>query len=673
MSEVDPYDEVTRLRDLLRSWGVEYYRNDAPTVSDSEYDRTLLALRELEQKFPHLVSADSPTQRVGAAPLEGFETVVHRLPMLSLDNAFSADDLLDFDRRVRERLDGAQVRYACEPKLDGIAVSIVWQEGELTLAATRGDGRTGENITQNVRTIDSVPLRLSGENIPRYLEARGEIFMPRAGFEAFNARARRDGGKPFVNPRNAAAGSLRQLDSSITRRRPLSFCAYGLGYVEGMIGALLSHTEAMAQLNQWGIPISEHSRSVPGIDGCERYYEDLSQVREGLGFDIDGIVFKVDTFAEQERLGFVSRAPRWAIARKFPAQEEMTVVLGVEFQVGRTGAVTPVARLDPVFVGGVTVSNATLHNADEIARLGIKVGDTVIVRRAGDVIPQVAGVVVDRRLPQAEDVVFPDSCPACDSVLVREPGEAVWRCDAGSACPAQRRAAIEHFVSRRAMDIDGCGEKIIDQLVDLDLIKTASDLYELSQDTLAGLERMGTKSAKNLQAAIEDSKNTTLSRFIYALGIREVGETTARQLAEYFGTLAPLFTATDEQLQEVEDVGPIVAGHLKRFFADPGRQEMINSLISHGVHWPAPEIQIGDLPLSGQTWVVTGKLEQMSRDQAEERLRAFGAKVSSSVSGKTSCVVAGPGAGSKLKKAHSLKVSVIDEAEFIIQMEGWQE
>ena len=672
MSELDPHNEVKRLRDLLQRWGVEYYQNDAPTVSDSEFDRTLLALRKLEEAHPQLVAVDSPTQRVGAAPLEGFASVVHRLPMLSLDNAFSAGDLLDFDRRVRERLDGSIVRYACEPKLDGIAVSIVWQDGQIMLAATRGDGRTGENITQNVRTIESVPLRLLGADVPSYLEVRGEIFMPREGFEAFNARARRDGDKPFVNPRNAAAGSLRQLDSSITRRRPLEFCAYGLGYIEGMSEGFQSHTEAMAQLGAWGIPISAYARSVEGVDACERYYNELSQIRENLGFDIDGIVFKVDVFAEQERLGFVSRAPRWAIARKFPAQEEMTVVLGVEFQVGRTGAVTPVARLTPVFVGGVTVSNATLHNADEIARLGLKVGDTVIVRRAGDVIPQVAAVVTDRRPAQVENVIFPDRCPACNSALVREPGEAAWRCDAGPACSAQRRAAIEHFVSRRAMDIDGCGEKIVDQLVALGLIKTASDLYELTHDTLAGLERMGEKSARNLQAAIEESKKTTLSRFIYALGIREVGETTARQLAEYYGALDPLYTATVEQLQEVEDVGPIVAGHLQRFFADSAKQQMINRLLDLGVHWPTPEVQGGDLPLSGQIWVVTGKLEEMGRDQAEASLRALGAKVSSSVSGKTTCVVAGPGAGSKLKKAQSLSVSVINEAEFMAQLEEWQ-
>ena len=672
MSELDPHNEVKRLRELLQRWGVEYYQNDAPTVSDSEFDRTLLALRELEDAHPQLVTDDSPTQRVGAAPLEGFSSVVHRLPMLSLDNAFNAEDLVDFDRRVRERLDGSLVRYACEPKLDGIAVSIVWQDGQLSLAATRGDGRSGENITQNVRTIESVPLRLLGADVPSYLEVRGEIFMPREGFEAFNARARRDGDKPFVNPRNAAAGSLRQLDSSITRRRPLEFCAYGLGYIEGMTVGFQSHTEAMRQLREWGIPISAYSDSVEGIEACERYYGKLSQVRETLGFDIDGIVFKVDTFAEQERLGFVSRAPRWAIARKFPAQEEMTVVLGVEFQVGRTGAVTPVARLEPVFVGGVTVSNATLHNADEIARLGLKVGDTVIVRRAGDVIPQVAAVVTDRRPPQVENVTFPDRCPACDSTLVREPGEAAWRCDAGPSCPAQRRAAIEHFVSRRAMDIDGCGEKIIDQLVELGLIETASDLYELTQDTLAGLDRMGEKSARNLQAAIEDSKKTTLSRFIYALGIREVGETTARQLAEYYGALDPLYSASVEQLQEVEDVGPIVAGHLRRFFGDSTKQNMINRLVDLGVHWPAPQRQSGDLPLSGQIWVVTGKLEEMGRDQAEASLRALGAKVSASVSGKTTCVVAGPGAGSKLKKAQSLSVSIIDETEFMAKLEEWQ-
>ena len=660
------------LRERLVRWSNEYYQDDAPSVSDSEFDRALQALRQLEQEHPELATPDSPTQRVGAEPLQGFEPVTHRHPMLSLDNAFSSDDLIDFDRRVRERLDIEAVRYACEPKLDGIAVSIVWRDGNLALAATRGDGRTGEGITQNVRSIECVPLRLKGADIPTYLEVRGEVYMPRAGFEQFNKRAREEGGKPFVNPRNAAAGSLRQLDSSITRKRPLAFCAYSLGHLEFDGSPLASHSEAMQKLSEWGIPISDYGRVVDSIAGCEAYYEELAESRQGLSFDIDGIVFKVDDLALQQQLGAVSRAPRWAIARKFPAQEEMTVVRGVEFQVGRTGAVTPVARLDPVFVGGVTVSNATLHNADEIDRLGLMTGDTVVVRRAGDVIPQVAAVVADRRPDDAEPIAFPEQCPACDSRLVRAAGEAVWRCESGLGCPAQRRASIAHFVSRRAMDIDGLGEKIIDQLLASDLVQTVADLYRLNTQQLADLERFGEKSAENLVAAIAKSRDTSLERFIYALGIREVGETTARQLAAYFGNLDPLVQASVEQLQEVEDVGPVVAGHVVGFFAEPANRRTMGSLIELGVHWPTPEPDQGGAQLSGQTWVVTGKLEAMSRDQAEEALRALGAKVSGSVSGKTTAVVAGPGAGSKLKKAETLGIEVIDETEFLSRLNSWQ-
>ena len=660
------------LRERLVRWSKEYYQDDAPSVSDSEFDRALQALRQLEQEYPELATPDSPTQRVGAEPLKGFEPVSHRHPMLSLDNAFSSDDLIDFDRRVRERLDAAAIRYACEPKLDGIAVSIVWRDGDLALAATRGDGRTGEGITQNVRSIECVPLQLKGADIPTYLEVRGEVYMPRAGFEQFNKRAREEGGKPFVNPRNAAAGSLRQLDSSITRKRPLAFCAYSLGHLESDGSPFASHSEAMQKFSEWGIPISDYGRVVDSIAGCEAYYEELAESRQGLSFDIDGIVFKVDDLAQQQQLGAVSRAPRWAIARKFPAQEEMTVVRGVEFQVGRTGAVTPVARLDPVFVGGVTVSNATLHNADEIDRLGLMTGDTVVVRRAGDVIPQVAAVVADRRPDDAEPIAFPEQCPACDSMLVRALGEAVWRCESGLGCPAQRRASIAHFVSRRAMDIDGLGEKIIDQLLASDLVQTVADLYRLNTEQLADLERFGEKSAENLVAAIANSRDTSLERFIYALGIREVGETTARQLAAYFGNLDPLIQASVEQLQEVEDVGPVVAGHVVGFFAEPANRRTMDSLIELGVHWPTPEPDQGDSQLSGQTWVVTGKLEAMSRDQAEEALRALGARVSGSVSGKTTAVVAGPGAGSKLKKAETLGIEVIDETEFLSRLNSWQ-
>lgn len=496
--------------------------------------------------------------------------------------------------------------------------------------------------------------------------------MPKAGFEAFNKRALAEGSKPFVNPRNAAAGSLRQLDSSITRRRPLAFCAYSLGYIEGAAKPFSSHSEVMQKLAQWGIPVSEYGRRVGRIEDCEAYYEELAAERQDLSFDIDGIVFKVDDFALQEALGSVSRAPRWAIARKFPAQEEMTILREVEFQVGRTGAVTPVARLDPVFVGGVTVSNATLHNADEIARLELMQGDSVIVRRAGDVIPQIAAVVADRRPGDAQPIVFPANCPACDSVLVREAGEAVWRCEAGLVCPAQRKASIAHFVSRRAMDIDGLGGKIIDQLIEKNLVSTVADLYTLDRETLAAMERFGDKSAENLISAIEKSRETTLARFVYALGIREVGETTARQLATYFGALEPLLSASKEMLQEVEDVGPVVAEHVIHFFEQPANRETISRLLQGGIHWPLPKADTGDLPLSGQAWVVTGKLETMPREEAEAVLRGFGARVSSSVSGKTSVVVAGPGAGSKLKKAQSLEVSVISEEEFLARLAAWR-
>ena len=659
--------EIDALRARLKQWSDEYYQLDAPTVTDAEYDRCLQQLKTLEASHPHLLTPDSPTQRVGAAPLTAFQSVPHRLPMLSLDNAFSPEDLADFDRRVRERLGTASVQYCCEPKLDGIAVSLLYEEGKLVRAATRGDGSVGEDITQNVKTVSNVPLQLHGDAIPSALEVRGEVYMPRDGFERLNERARAVGEKTFVNPRNAAAGSLRQLDSRITARRPLAFCSYSTGYVETDAATALPgwHSEIMAKLAEWGLPVSHESAVVVGVEACEAYYDHLAAKRDGLGFDIDGIVFKVDSIEQQGAMGFVSRAPRWAIARKFPAQEETTVVTAVEFQVGRTGAITPVARLEPVFVGGVTVSNATLHNADEIDRLGLKVGDTVIVRRAGDVIPQVAAVIEARRPATAVDVVFPSACPACGSEVEREEGEAVYRCVGGLICPAQRRAALEHFVSRKAMDIDGMGEKIVEQLIARDLLSDIADIYQLDHITLTSLDRLGDKSAENLLDAIERSKTTTLARFIYAIGIREVGEATARQLADYFENLEALMQASELQLLEVNDVGPVVAGHIRHFFAEPANQRTIQRLRDFGVHWPALAIQATDLPLAGQTWVVTGTLDAMTRDQAEDALRKHGAKVSSSVSGKTHCVVAGPGAGSKLKKAEALGIAVIDEAALL--------
>lgn len=673
MNEIE--QNIVLLREQLHRWNREYYQLDQPSVTDSEYDQALNALRQLEAQHPELASSDSPTQRVGAAPISAFISVEHRLPMLSLDNAFSSEDLIDFDRRVNERLAGAvqAIRYCCEPKLDGIAVSITWEHGKLVRALTRGDGRSGEDITQNVRTLESVPLVLSGSGFPKILEVRGEVYMPREGFERLNARARARGEKPFVNPRNAAAGSLRQLDSRITARRPLAFTVYSLGYTEGENALPPNHSEVMTTLAGWGLPVSSLAEVVTGVQGCERYFDQLAEQRDSLPFDIDGIVFKVDSLDYQERLGFVSRAPRWAIARKFPAQEETTTLTTVEFQVGRTGAITPVARLEPVFVGGVTVSNATLHNADEIARLGVMAGDTVIVRRAGDVIPQVVAVVVDRRPPNATPITFPAVCPICGSEVERDDGEAVIRCVGGLVCSAQRSAALRHFVSRKAMDIDGLGEKLIEQLVSNETVMSVADIYRLDIPTLRSLERMGDKSAAKLVSAIAASKRTTLARFIYALGIREVGEATARQLAAYFETLEALMTANEQALEEVDDVGPIVARHIRRFFDEPANRQTIAQLLQQGVHWPVSDTTSEVSLLGGQTWVVTGKLETMSRDDAEAALRALGAKVASSVSSKTTCVLAGPGAGSKLKKAQALGVSIIDEQTLLEKLQQWQE
>ncbi len=665
-------EEVRQLRAQLLRWNKEYYQNDEPSVPDSEYDRTLNRLRALEEQYPDVFDPSSPTQRVGAAPLSTFGSVEHRLPMLSLDNAFNEDDLHHFHRRVCDRLKRQTMAYCCEPKLDGIAVSIVWEQGRLQQAATRGDGRSGEDITQNVRTIDSVPLVLSGADYPDILEVRGEIFMPRAGFETLNARARSSGEKTFVNPRNAAAGSLRQLDSRITARRPLDFCAYGLGHRESKSTLPDEHSAVMMQLGRWGIPISTLSEVVLDAAGCEDYFARLSTKRDGLPFDIDGIVFKVDSRTDQTQLGFVSRAPRWAIARKFPAQEETTTVRSVEFQVGRTGAITPVARLDPVFVGGVTVSNATLHNADEIDRLRLKVGDTVIVRRAGDVIPQIVAVVADKRPADAQAIAFPSCCPACGSAVERDPGEAVWRCLAGLVCPAQRMASLRHFVSRKAMDVEGLGEKVIEQLVERDLVKDVADIYHLDASTLESLERMGPKSAANLLQAIDSSKSSTLARFIYALGIREVGEATARQLAAHFNTLDALACATEDRLLAVNDVGAVVADHIRYFFDQAANQRTIQRLIDLGVRWPAPQKVAEGAVLAGQTWVVTGKLDGMTRDEAESALRALGANVASSVSSKTTCLLAGAGAGSKRTKAESLGIAIIDEARFDKQRKTWE-
>lgn len=660
---------IDQLRELINDHNYRYYVLDEPAVPDAEYDRLLRELQALEGDHPDLITADSPTQRVGASGDNTFAEVVHRLPMLSLDNAFSEQELRDFDRRVRERLGReSAVEYVCEPKLDGLAVSLHYEQGVLTQAATRGDGYAGEDITANIRTIESVPLRLRGDQVPELVEVRGEVYMPRAGFEALNRSLSDRGEKTFVNPRNAAAGSLRQKNPKVTARRPLELCAYSVAVTdEGLLP--VKHADCLALVREWGFRINPEMRLAEGPEQCLKAYDDLLAKRDSLPYEIDGIVFKVNSLEDQQALGFVSRAPRWAIAHKFPAQEELTVIEGVEWQVGRTGAVTPVARLRPVFVGGVTVSNATLHNMDEIRRLDVHVGDTVFVRRAGDVIPQVVKVVMDKRPADAATVSLPSQCPVCESDVVQVEGEAVARCSGGLFCPAQRKEAIRHYGSRKALDIEGLGERWIDILVDQDMVHTVADLYRLKTSDLVRLDRMGDKSAANLVAAIDGSRKPPLWRFIYALGIREVGEATAKALATYFGTLDAIAAASDDELQAVPDVGPVVAGHIRRFFSQPHNQETLEDLRACGVEWQAADIvrpgEANDaLPLAGQTWVLTGTLTAMTRDQAKARLEQLGAKVSGSVSGKTHCVVAGEAAGSKLAKAESLGVQVMDEAGF---------
>ncbi len=609
---------IEALRDEIRYHNYRYHTLDDIEIPDAEYDRLMRELQAMEKEHPDLVTPDSPTQRVGAEPSSTLQTVRHRLPMLSLENVFADDDLREFHARVAEKLefeDGApKLVYAAEPKLDGAAVSLIYENGRLILGATRGDGTTGEDITHNVRTIDSIPLRLIGEGFPETLEVRGEVFMPRAGFEAYNKKAREAGEKTFVNPRNAAAGSLRQLDPKLTAERPLDMYAYSVGLVEG--GELPDrHSEIIAALREWGLKTCPESAVVEGVDGCLDYYSDIGRRRDSLDYDIDGVVYKVDSLAMQRELGFVSRAPRWAIAHKFPAQEELTTVEDVEFQVGRTGALTPVARLAPVFVGGVTVSNATLHNIDELHRKDVRVGDTVIVRRAGDVIPEVVSVVERRRPEGTTRVKLPALCPVCESHVKREEGEAVARCTGGLYCKAQRAEALKHFVSRRALDIEGLGAKLIEQLVAEDRVSDPSDLFQLSIEELSSRERMGDKSAENLVRAIEASKSTTLARFLYALGIREVGEATAAGLANYFGSLPAILAASEEELTKVPDVGPVVATRVRTFFEEAHNREVIESLQDLGVHWSDTEpMKIAeDGPLSGKTFVITGTLPSMTR------------------------------------------------------------
>ncbi len=669
MSQDTPVSQMAEhLRAQLRHHNYQYYVLDAPTVPDVEYDRLFQQLKALETDHPELITDDSPTQRVGDIPLASFGQIDHEMPMLSLDNAFDGDDMRAFDKRLKDRLDqpDTELEYACEPKLDGIAVSLLYEDGKLIRGATRGDGSTGEDITQNVRTINSIPLRLLGEGYPRRLEVRGEIYMPKAGFDKLNKLAVSRDEKPFVNPRNAAAGSLRQLDSRITASRPLEMCCYSVGIVEGELAD--THTGVLKQLSGWGLKINPEMQAVTGVEGCLEYYTELSARRDALPYDIDGIVFKVNSLRTQQRLGFVSRAPRWAIAHKFPAQEELTEVKAIEFQVGRTGAITPVARLEPVFVGGVTVSNATLHNMDEVERLGVRAGDSVVIRRAGDVIPQIVSVVAERRPVGTEPVIMPQSCPVCDSAVIRLEDEAVARCSGGLSCPAQRKEALKHYISRKAMDIDGLGEKLIDALVERELVHSPADLYHLKHLQLSKMERMGDKSATNVLNSIEVSKQTELPRFIYALGIREVGEATARTLAMHFGSLEAVKAADEDMLQQAPDVGPVVARYILSFFRQPHNLDVIQALIDAGVHWADIEVSEQSVPLDGQTWVLTGTLEQLTRSEAKERLQNLGAKVAGSVSKKTSYVVAGAAAGSKLEKAESLGIEVLDESQLLVRL-----
>ena len=665
MTQENAQLRIAQLSEQLQLHNFSYYVQDEPSIPDAEYDRLLRELQALEAAYPSLKLASSPSQKVGGAVLAQFATVQHELPMLSLDNVFSEQDFVEFDRRCHDRLAVAEpFRYCAEPKLDGLAISLLYEQGLLVRAATRGDGQSGENVTENAKTIGAVPLVLRGEHIPFRLEVRGEVIIPKADFEALNERARARGDKTFANPRNAAAGSLRQLDSKIAASRPLSFVAYSVGVFEDdEIELAPSHFERLEQLKAWGLPIAKEIKTCVGVSDVAAYCESILAKRDQLSYEIDGVVIKLDSIDQQEALGFVAKAPRWATAYKFPAQEEMTILEGVDFQVGRTGAITPVARLKPVFVGGVTVSNATLHNADEIERLGVKLGDTVIVRRAGDVIPQVAAVVIAARPEQALAIEFPTTCPVCDSAIERVEGEAVIRCTGGLVCAAQRKEALKHFCSRKALDIEGMGDKIIEQLVEREMVQHPADLFKLTSIQLRSLERMGEKSAEKLLIALERAKQTSLPRFLYSLGIREVGEATALNLAHYFLTLDALMSASQEQLLAVPDVGAVVANHIHCFFLEPHNQKVINSLMAIGIHWPEiqPVIAQSALPLASKTVVLTGTLTAMGRSEAKALLQQLGAKVAGSVSAKTHCVFAGDNAGSKLAKAQELGVDVNDE------------
>ena len=674
---MDAAKRIEQLRAEIEQHNHRYYELDAPTIPDAEYDKLFRELQALEDQHPELLTADSPTLRVGGKPLDGFQPVRHAVPMLSIrtETDISDQGAMSFDARVRRELGepDAVIEYACELKFDGLALNLRYERGVLVQAATRGDSETGEDVTQNVRTIRQIPLRLKGCDAP-VLEVRGEAYMSRKNFERYNERQREKGLATLVNPRNGAAGTLRQLDPALAARRPLSFFAYGLGEIQGW-PVPATHSAVLDALDNMGVPVSGERAVAMGAEGLVKFHRRIAAMRDRLPFDIDGVVYKVNSLALQAQLGFVTREPRWAVAHKYPAEEQMTVVRDIDIQVGRTGKLTPVAKLEPVFVGGTTVSNATLHNEDETRRKDVRIGDTVIVRRAGDVIPEVVSVVLEKR-PKNVGEPFDlfkrmhGKCPQCGSVIVREEGEANWRCSGGLFCPAQRKQALLHFASRRALDIEGLGDKLVEQLVDMNLVHTPADLYQLDFQTLANLERMAEKSARNLLDAIERSKRTTLARFIYALGIRNVGETTAKDLARHFGMLDNFLLADEVRLQQVADVGPIVAQSITSFFAEPHNREVIAQLRKSGIHWAeqAGEI-VQALPLTGQTFVLTGTLAALSREQAKEKLEALGAKVSGSVSKKTTYVVAGVEAGSKLDKAHALGVAVLNEQQFLTLLE----
>jgi DNA ligase (NAD+) len=659
--------EISALRDELNRHNQLYYVLDDPQVTDQEYDRLYRKLQQLEQQYPELISDDSPTQRVGSAAATHFESVRHEVPMLSLENAFDESEMQAFEKRLLDMVvsNGTQLAFTAEPKLDGLAVSLLYEQGVLVRAATRGDGKTGENITANAKTLPSIPLRLMGNRQTGRIEVRGEVFMDHAGFARLNDFQANNEGKIFANPRNAAAGSLRLLDSRITASRPLSFCSYAVGWVEGY-ELPDSQYQRMQFLRTIGLPISPYVERVEGVQGCLDYYQRILLKRESLAFDIDGVVFKLDHIQQQQQAGFVSKAPRWAIAYKFPAQEVMTRLLGVDFQVGRTGALTPVARLEPVAVGGVIVSNATLHNMDEIERKDIRVGDLVIVRRAGDVIPEVVSPVVEKRSGELARPEMPKVCPICHSEVVRLEGQAAYRCSGDLVCAAQRKEAIKHFASRKALDIEGLGDKLVEQMVELEMISSIADLYHLQLSQVSALDRMAEKSAQNLLISLEASKLTTLARFIFALGIREVGEATAESLANYFHNLDALIAADMDALQQVDDVGPVVAENVVQFFSQDQNLEIVRELVEQGIHWPdivTPQATL-ELPLAGKTFVITGSLDDLTRDQAAALLKARGAKVSTSVSAKTSAVIAGEKPGSKVSKAESLGVEVMDQSQF---------